>query len=72
MKLQEASLQRNAADLRDALRQCAQYGVEEMQIKEGDKLLKIVEREDQLLQEMRELIALRNSSKLLEAIAIFR
>ena len=72
LKLQEALQQRDAFALREALRQSAQYGVEEEHIKSGEKLLKVVEREDQLLKEMRNLMALRDSSKLLEAIAVFR
>jgi len=72
LKLQDASQRRDAYALREALRQSAQYGVEEEQINAGEKLLKVVEREDQLLKEMKELIVLKDSSKLLEAIAVFR
>ncbi|CAK8681135.1 unnamed protein product [Clavelina lepadiformis] len=71
-KLLDASQERNAADLKDALRECSQYGVDEKEIRDGEKLLKLVEREDQLLRQMRELMVLRDSTKLLEAIAIFR
>ena len=70
--LQDASQQRDAAALRDSLRLCSKYEVEEEQIKAGEKLLKTVEREDKLLEEIRDLMEKKDSPKLLEAIAVFR
>ncbi|XP_078485443.1 uncharacterized protein LOC100181885 [Ciona intestinalis] len=71
-RLLDASQSRDAGELRDSLRRCSHLGVEEEQIRGGEKLLKTVEREDQLLQQMREMMDKEDAGKLLESIAVFR
>lgn len=70
--LMDASMNRDAVALGAALSECETFGVEKQAIHEGEKLLKTVEREDQLLKEIADLIDQRDASKLPEAITVFR
>jgi len=71
-KLMDASATRNYSDLREAISRAVKDGVEQADIREAQKLLISVEREDQMLHQIREQMVVKDLSKLVEAIAVFR
>lgn len=57
---------------REAIEECRKYGSPDEELKEPDKLLRVVEREDKLLGELRGLTTEADITKLSNAIIVFK
>ncbi|XP_039263482.2 uncharacterized protein LOC120339424 [Styela clava] len=71
-KMEEASFTRDQDALRQSIDDCRRFGAPEADLKNPEKVLRVIEREDLLLAEMRSLTAEGDIAKLSNAIVVFK